>query len=160
MNRRAHNRLARAHRWGIYAITAFLAATGAIWLGVSYLAAPPGELLPVPHPWGGSLLAVHGVAAYAALLVYALVGHTHLRAGWQRPVLRAAGGGLVAAILALALTGLALYYVPSEAAREAARWLHVAAGAAMPAALAWHIRNGRRIARAEASGAMRAGRAR
>lgn len=147
MTQRIHNRLPRTHRRVVYALVTVLTATGAAWLVVSYLAVAPGEPTPAPHAWSGSLLALHGIAAYAALFAFAFVGHAHVRTGWRIPALRAAGCWLLASIAVLAATGLALYYVATEAAIPVARWLHVAAGVALLVALTIHIRDGRRAAR-------------
>ncbi|MFO1312341.1 MAG: hypothetical protein U1F41_09785 [Burkholderiales bacterium] len=155
MSPRIHNRLPRPLRRTNYTLTAILVLTGAAWLALAYLAAPAGEPTPAPHPWNGPLLAIHGVAAYAAMLAYALVGHAHLRAGWRQPTLRPVAAVLVVAILLLAVTGLALYYAAADLTRAWAQWTHIAAGVAMPVALALHIRNGRRVARRHDSRAAR-----
>jgi hypothetical protein len=147
MAHRLHNRLPRWHRNTVYTLTSLMVISGVAWLVVAYLLPAPGEPTPAPHPLAGPLLAVHGVAAYAALFAYALVGHTHIRAGWRVPVLRAAASWLLASVAVLALTGLGLYYVPSENAVEFLRWGHVAAGAGLPFCLLLHITRGRREAR-------------
>jgi len=147
MTTRLHNRLQRWHRRLVYALTTVLVLTGAGWLAAVYLAAPPGEPTPAPHPWAGALLAAHGIAAYAALVAYAFVGHAHVRTGWRAPALRTAGAWLGASIFVLFVTGLVFYYVAQEEAIPFARWTHVVAGVALPVVLAVHIRNGRRAAR-------------
>ena len=144
MRHRRHNRLPRGLRRSIHGLTTLLVLSGAGWLVVAYLLAPMGEPTPAPHPWGGPLLAVHGVAAYAALLACGLVGHAHLRIGWQLPGLRGPGASLCAVMAALALSGLGFYYSANEAALPWLRWGHVAAGVALPLALALHIARGRR----------------
>lgn len=146
MGHRLHNRLPRWHRRAIYALTILLVASGASWLAVAYALAPPGEPTPAPHPLAGPLLAAHGVAAYAALFCYALVGHAHMRTGWRVPSLRSAGFWLLVSIAILALTGLGLYYVATEGAVPLLRWTHVAAGVFLPCWLALHIKRGRREA--------------
>ena len=146
MRGRLHNRLPRWHRRTIYALTGLLFVTGALWLAAVYLAAPPGEPAPAPHEWGGTLLAIHGCAAYAALIAYGLVGHAHLRTGWRVPALRSAATWLGAMIVLLAGTGLGIYYVATETAIPVLRWTHVAAGVLLPCWLALHIVRGRRYA--------------
>ena len=147
MAHRLHNRLPRWHRRAIYALTLVLTASGLAWLVVAYMLAPPGEPTPAPHLLAGPLLATHGVAAYAAIFAYALVGHAHMRTGWRVPALRSAAFWLLATVAVLALTGLGLYYVASESAGALLRWAHVAAGALLPCWLALHISRGRREAR-------------
>ncbi len=144
---RLHNRIPRWHRRAIYALTAMLVLSGVVWLLVVYLLAPPGEPVPAPHPWAGTLLLVHGVAAYAALLAYALVGHAHLRTGWRVPQLRNVALVLCVTIGVLALTGLGFYYLAAEAALPFLRWSHVAAGVILPCWLALHIVRGRHVTR-------------
>jgi hypothetical protein len=145
MRDRHPNRLRRAHRRAICALTATLVATGCGWLPVAYALAPPGELLPAPHRWAGVLLAAHGIAAYAALIAFALVGHAHVATGWRKPAQRAAGAALVAVALGLAATGLGFYYVANETAVPFLRWGHVVLGVVLPIALAVHIVRGRRM---------------
>jgi hypothetical protein len=147
MAHRLHNRLPRWHRRIIYTLTSVMIVSGLAWLTVAYLLPAPGEPTPAPHPLAGPLLAIHGVAAYAALFAYALVGHAHMRAGWRIPALRAAAWWLLASIAILALTGLGLYYVPSETTVVILRWGHVAAGVALPCWLVLHISRGRRETR-------------
>jgi len=144
MRHRIHNRLGGLHRRTIYTLTGLLVLSGFAWLAAVYLAAPPGEPVPAPHPLAGPMLAVHGIAAYAALIAYALVGHAHLRTGWRVPSLRAAGFWLCASILLLALTGLGFYYVAAEGAVPWLRWSHVVVGMCLPLLLALHIVRGRR----------------
>ena len=147
MRHRLRNRLSRWHRRSIYVLTGLLLLSGLAWLGVAYLLAEPGEPTPAPHRFAGLLLAVHGIAAYVALIAYGLVGHAHLRLGWKWRNLRSGGLGLGTAILALVLTGLGFYYLANEAATVWMRWIHVAAGVALPIWLALHIFRGRRVGR-------------
>ena len=90
------------------------------------------------------MLALHGIAAYAALFAFALVGHVHLRTGWRVPALRSGAAWLCATIALLALSGLGFYYVATESAIPVLRWTHVAAGVLLPGWLALHIARGRR----------------
>jgi hypothetical protein len=145
MRTRLHNRLPRWHRWTVYGLTAVLVVSGLAWLGVAYVFAPAGEPRPAPHDWAGPMLTAHGIAAYAALIFYALVGQAHLRTGWRVTSLRNAGLWLCAMVAVLALTGVGLYYVSAEGAIPLLRWAHVAAGLALPGWLVLHILRGRRI---------------
>src|SRR5215831_10550581 len=147
MGVRLHNRLQRWHRRTVYALTIVLVASGVAWIVACYALAPPGDPTPAPHRFGGPLLAIHGIAAYAALVAYALVGHAHLRTGWRVPALRTAALALLTTIAVLAVTGIGFYYVASEDAMPLIRWTHVAAGALLPCWLALHIVRGRRVTR-------------
>ena len=145
MRHRLHNRLPLWQRRTIYTLTGLLVLSGLGWLVVAYLLAPAGEPTPAPHPLAGTMLAVHGVAAYAALFAFALVGHVHMRTGWRVPGLRAGAFWLCATIAVLALTGLGFYYIATESAVPYIRWTHVAAGVLFPCWLALHIVRGRRV---------------
>jgi hypothetical protein len=145
MRHRLHNRLPRWHRLTIYALTGALCLSGIGWLVVAYALAPAGEPTPAPHALAGTMLAVHGIAGYAALVAFALVGHVHMRTGWRVPALRNAAFWLCATLAVLALTGLGFYYVAAEAAVPFLRWTHVAAGIVFPGWLALHIVRGRRV---------------
>jgi len=144
MRHRHHNSLPRWHRRTIYVLAGALVVSGLGWLILAYLLAPAGEPTPAPHPLAGTMLALHGIAAYAALFVFALAGHVHMRTGWRIPVLRAGAFWLCATIAFLALTGLGFYYVAAEPAIPFLRWTHVAAGVLLPCWLALHIVRGRR----------------
>jgi hypothetical protein len=144
---RLHNGLQRCHRVAIYALTVALIVSGIGWIVACYALAPPGDPLPAPHPLAGPLLAIHGIAAYAALVAYALVGHAHLRTGWRVPALRGAALALLATIVALGATGIGFYYVATESAIPIIRWTHIAAGVLLPCGLALHIARGRRVTR-------------
>jgi hypothetical protein len=144
MRHRVHNRLPRWHRRAIYTLTLLLIVSGLGWLAAVYLLAPPGEPTPAPHALAGPLLEAHGIAAYAALAAYALVGHAHMRTGWRVPALRSAGFWLCATVALLALSGLGFYYIATESVIPYLRWTHVAVGMALPCWLALHIVRGRR----------------
>lgn len=147
MRHRLHNRLPQWHRRTIYALAAMLVATGLGWLIAAYLLVPAGEPVPAPHPLAGTMLALHGIAAYAALVAFALVGHVHMRSGWRVPALHSAALWLCTMVVLLALTGLGFYYVAAEQAASFLRWSHVAAGLLLPLWLALHIVRGRRVTR-------------
>jgi hypothetical protein len=145
---RPHNRLPRWHRRSIHALSAVLLLSGLAWLVLVYLLAPPGQETPAPHAFAGAALAIHGIAAQAALVVFALVGHAHLRAGWRTRAQRVNGAGVGMSMLLLLLTGLGFYYSASEAALPWLRWSHVAIGCLLPALVAWHATRARWLRRA------------
>lgn len=125
-------------------MTTLLLLSGLAWLVLVYLLAPAGEDTPAPHPWAGTALAVHGIAAQLALVVFALVGQAHLRAGWRMARQRRSGAGVGVALALLLLTGLGFYYSANEAALPWLRWSHVAAGVLLSGLVAWHTARVRR----------------
>lgn len=142
-----HNRLPPWLRGSIYAVVAALLLSGLGWLLVAYALAPADEPTPAPHRWAGPLLALHGILAYAALILCALVGQMHLRVGWRRPEVRRRAVLLVTTLLALAITGLGFYYAADEDLVPWLRWSHVALGLLVPVTLALHVARGRRVSR-------------
>jgi hypothetical protein len=147
-DRLPHNRLPPWLRRAIYAAIAVLLSTGLAWLFVAYALAPPDVPAPAPHRWSGPLLALHGVAAHAALVLCALVGQIHLSVGWRRPEVRRRALLLVTTLLLLAVSGLGFYYAADEQLMPWFRWSHVGFGLLLPVALALHVARGRRLSRA------------
>jgi hypothetical protein len=147
MRSRPHNPLPRWHRRSVRAMSALLLLSGLAWLVLVYGLAPPGEETPAPHAYAGTALAVHGVAAQVALIVFALVGQAHLRAGWRTAEQRTTGVGVGLALSLLVLTGLGFYYSANETALPWLRWTHVAVGVALPGLVAWHSARARALRR-------------
>jgi len=140
---RSHNRLPRSLRRTIYAAIGALVLSGLGWLLVTYLLASPDEPRPAPHPWAGTLLMAHGVAAYIGLFACALAGHAHIRVGWHTTRMRPVGTLLLVALALLTTTGLVFYYSGNDQVVEVSRWAHVAAGVVLPLVLLVHILAGR-----------------
>ncbi|WP_347250900.1 hypothetical protein, partial [Zoogloea sp.] len=63
----------------------------------------------------------------------------HVVRAWKDGRHLASGGGLLGLWMGLAVSGYALYYVADEEVRNGFSALHVAAGMALPVALAIHI---------------------
>jgi hypothetical protein len=145
--------MARLGRWHVTAIIAALVATaltGVLWfIRHDLIASEPDEVQRL-------LLAGHGVAAYAAVLVFGSVLALHVRAGWRSGRNVASGIVLATVMTILSVTALWLYY-GGEESRDWARCVHIGAGllgiAAAPVhvALGWRLR--RRASRRSVDGA-------
>lgn len=83
------------------------------------------------------LLTLHGISAYATLIVMGSLLPLHVRSGWHRRRKRWTGGTTLAALVLLAMTGLVLYY-GGEETRETARWIHIGIGIACMALFPVH----------------------
>lgn len=105
----------RWQRWAVHACTLALALSGAAWLLAHHLLRATGgfgEEVPSPiEPWA---LRLHGMLAYAFLLVLGSMTAVHIGFGWRLKRSRWSGSGLVAASLLLLASGLALYYAPED----------------------------------------------
>jgi uncharacterized membrane protein len=125
-------------RWQRHAVCASvfaLFASGVVWLFV----APPadGDASSAARAAAAWSLRVHGIVAYAMLVVAGSVLTVHVRLGWNRHRNRWSGSLLVALLLLLAGTGLWLYYGP-EAGRNVVSVCHWSIGMALPVWLLLH----------------------
>lgn len=141
-------RLGYWHQFSVYAATAALGVSGALWLLCHYFLAIPGDFGPQPHPLEPWLLRLHGAAAMAGLVVYGSLLPIHVRRAWTLGRNTALGVAVISAMLLLTLTGYLLYYAGGEASRAVISLAHWIVGLVVPALLAWHVISGRNQTRA------------
>ncbi|MEK9284843.1 MULTISPECIES: hypothetical protein [unclassified Bradyrhizobium] len=116
-------RLGLVQKSVVWTTTSVVALSGLAWFVLHDLVeAEPGESERL-------LLTLHGISAYAMLIVIGSLLPLHVRSGWKRQRKRWTGGTTLATLVLLAVTGLVLYY-GSEQTREPARWVHIAIGLA------------------------------
>ncbi len=143
-------RLSRGFRTALYAALVALLATGMAWL---YL-----DVSRDPFQPGGSgqagplLLAVHGGAAMAFLILLGALIPLHVQGNWTRDRNRWTGVITLAINAALIVTAYALYYAGSDLLRNRASDLHIAAGLLLPLWLSVHVWLGWRARRAAQRG--------
>ena len=137
-------KLADWHRRTLYGTGAVLWGTGAAWLAAHYFLAAPGKFGRIPHPWESRWLMLHGIAAAAALYVFGSLLVPHMLRAWAMQRSRVSGTFIALLMLALAVTGLGLYYLGDEAWREATSLAHWGLGLGAPALVAFHVLAGRR----------------
>ncbi|MBV8536310.1 MAG: hypothetical protein JO128_11995 [Alphaproteobacteria bacterium] len=130
-------RLSRTLRVILYAALAVLLATGIAWLVIDatkdpFQAGGGGEV-------GQPLLAVHGGAAMAFLIVFGALLPLHVQSNWARDRNRWAGVVMLAVNAVLIVTAYALYYSGSDVLRARASDVHIAAGLFLPLWLGVHI---------------------
>ena len=137
----------RPPRWQrrtVHAAVLTLALTGIAWLLAHYFGRSQGQLgSELPHPAEPWLLRLHGIAAYASLLVLGSMGTVHVALAWRLRRNRSSGTSLLAATALLALTALSLYYGP-EAAHAATSLAHWLCGLALLPLLWLHVALARR----------------
>ncbi len=127
----------------IYAAFGALFATGLVWLWLEHFVRVTGEFGPQHHPAQTWLLKGHGIAAYAFAITAGALIPVHIRLGWRGKRNRRSGLTLVVLALALALTGLGLYYIAGDDARGVASIAHWTIGIGCGLALAIHAWRGR-----------------
>jgi hypothetical protein len=142
-NPRFEQRLPHWHARGIYAGFAFLLASGLGWLWLHNFVSVAGPFGPTPHPAEPLVVKLHGVIAYAFLLLLGALIPVHLRLGWAGKRSLVTGLLTAGAMVLLALTGLGLYYAGGEELRDLASLSHWVIGLAAALALVSHALRGR-----------------
>ena len=107
------------------------------------------------------VVTLHVAAAFGLVFICGALWSVHMRAGWRQGRQRATGTAMAGLIAALAATGVAVLYAGSERLADGAALLHLGAGAALVAPLAWHralARSRRRVAERDRSASSRAAR--
>ncbi|MDE5445524.1 hypothetical protein GWG65_29680 [Bradyrhizobium sp. CSA207] len=116
-------RLGSVQKSAVWTATSVVALTGLAWFVLhDLIETEPGETERL-------LLMLHGISAYAMLIVIGSLLPLHVRSGWHRRRKRWTGGTTLATLALLAMTGLVLYY-GGEQTREPARWIHIGIGIA------------------------------
>lgn len=124
-------RLSLVQKSVVWTAITVVALTGFAWFALHDLVeAEPGETERL-------LLMLHGISAYATLIVVGSLLPLHVRSGWHRRRKRWTGGTTLATLVLLAVTGLVLYY-GGEQTRETARWIHIGIGIACVALFPVH----------------------
>ena len=119
----------RPERWQrrcVYGVSAWLLASGVLWLLAHYLMRPAGDFGEGVHPLEPWSMKLHGAGAMFALFLIGNLMNIHIRPALKARRDHYSGWSMLAALAALALTGYALYYVAGEHSRtlwSAAHWL-------------------------------------
>lgn len=141
--------LNRAFRAALYTALALLLATGLAWL-VAGLGQDPFQ----PAGEGGAagwrplMLAIHGGAAMAFLILLGALLPLHVQGNWARDRNRWTGIVMLATNGVLIVTAYALYYSGSDLWRGWASDVHIAAGLFLPLWVGVHVWLGRRARKA------------
>ncbi|HTL67056.1 MAG TPA: hypothetical protein VL200_05295 [Lacunisphaera sp.] len=133
----------RLRAW-TYATLGALFVTGVAWWSLELWGRVETEFGPAAHPAGPWLLRFHGAAAMIFLVLIGWLLPSHVRRGWQARRNRRSGGGLLASLGALTLTGWLLYYAGSEPLRAVATTVHRWLGLILPLLVVLHVWIGRR----------------
>lgn len=145
MNRLSHLqiRFSPDHKRYIYGVVTLLWVSGALWLLFHYFLRTPGEFGTQAHPLESWWLRLHGLAAFASLVVIGSVLPVHARRAWQLKKNRGSGLSMKVITFWLSITGYALYYFASDTNAGWLPLLHWIVGLALPLMLVVHIRRGR-----------------
>lgn len=126
--------LSNARRWSVYVLGSGLYVTGVAWLVFKYFVrVTDGFGFENEHPLQGAWMIAHAAFALPMLWLFGVLWTGHVKAGWRLRARRPTGGTLWSAIVLLAVSGYALYYVGSDALRSAFSLAHWIPGlAALP----------------------------
>ena len=127
--------LRRAAYLGIAAL--WLSGTALLVLQLFFRRADEFGLL--RHPLEPGMLTLHGVLAVLGLYLLGWLSARHVGEAWRRAERRVSGITLLATLGILALSGFALFFLASDALREAAARVHdwLGALALAPALAHW-----------------------
>jgi hypothetical protein len=145
--RRGSIRLSRRHRAWVYATFALLFLSGALWLLARFGLRTQGEFGETANPLEPWSLKLHGAAAMLFLVLLGTLLPGHVRRAWNARMSRGPGALLLGLSGVLILSGYALYYLAGEEIRWIVSPLHWVVGLLLPAGLAWHVWEGRRLRR-------------
>lgn len=137
-------RLGRWQRSAVYAVSMMVGLSGLVWFILHDLVEEgPSELT-----W--ALLVVHGISAFAFLIVFGSLLPLHARSGWLKGRNVASGIALLAMSAVLAVTALLLYY-GGEETRWPTRWMHIAVGGFCFVVIPLHVMLGRKTRKSQVS---------
>jgi bacteriorhodopsin len=105
----------------VYATLVIVALTGLVWLALHDVIEEEASDL---QRWS---LILHGISAFAALIVFGSLLPLHVRSGWLRRRNIASGLSITTVMAVLIGTALLLYY-GGEETRMPVRWLHIGIG--------------------------------
>jgi len=139
-------RLAASLRYCLYAATALVFATGALWLAARCL-----PTRPLPDGLAAASMRVHGGAAMVLLVLIGWTASLHAPSAWRERKNLVSGVFLSTALVLLTATSYCLYYLGGESARAISSLGHWILGLALPVAFACHVWLGRRSRPREAA---------
>jgi hypothetical protein len=139
-------RLGTPARRVLYLTLAALIGSGAWWLVVHYGGSWIPSLSDDLYRLAQEALAlkVHGATAFATLLALGAMSANHARPAWRMRRNRLSGSVVIAAFVALVVTGYALYYLVNDDTHAPVSLVHWALGLALAPVLIAHVVAGRR----------------
>jgi hypothetical protein len=134
-------------RAAVYGVGGACLLSGAVWLYLHHFVRIEGEFGPEASGLEHPMLVLHGIAAAAMTWLFGLLWLAHVRRAWQARRNRRSGGTMVAVMSWLCVSGLGLYYIGNDAAREFVGNGHWLVGLFAALWLPIHIWRGRRAVR-------------
>ena len=130
-------RLGSWQQTAVYATLVIVGLSGLVWFSLhDFVEEDPSDL----QRWS---LTLHGISAFAALIVFGSLMPLHVRSGWLRRRNIASGLSITVVMTVLIVTALLLYY-GSEEMRTLVRWTHIGVGVLAFALFPTHVIFGHR----------------
>jgi hypothetical protein len=107
-------RMPAALRISVKAVATMLALSGCLWLVLHFLFPEQGDFGLSPNRWEPPVMRVHGLVAIAGVFLFGWIMSKHVIDAWPQPKNRVSGLLLTSALLVLAASGYALYYLSNE----------------------------------------------
>lgn len=126
-------RLERWHRRSMYAVCAWLAATGLLWLPAHFMMRSVGEFDEIIHPLEPWSMKLHGAGAMIALFFVGSLMNSHIRRAIRVGHNLESGWSMIAVLLALVITDMGFTILQ---VKTAARYGRPCIGS-----LAWRFRS-------------------
>jgi len=99
-----------------------------------------GDFGPEKHPAQFASLQIHGISAFAIMVLYGAFWGSHVFLGWRTKRSRNTGIGLTTVMGLQIITAYLLYYVANDLFRVIAMWMHLSIGLSLPVWLTFHIK--------------------
>lgn len=132
--------LPRRRRLTIYVVSIGVWITGAVWLLFHYFVREVDKFgFENAHPAEKWWLIGHAAFALMAVWLFGVLWPGHVKKSWHQKIRRGTGGALFGVTAWLTLTGLALYYIGSDAWRSWTSILHWTVGLAGLGVFAFHL---------------------
>ena len=109
----------------VYWVSGLCWFTGVLWLIFQYFVRVEDDFgFEGRHPLQKVWLVSHAIASFAAIWVFGVLWPNHVIKGWTQKARRPTGGTLFGLTTWLTLTGIALYYVGTDAVRSVTSLSH------------------------------------
>ena len=130
----------RPYRRILYSVLAVSWFSGVTFFVLSNWFQVEGEFGIQKHPFQFTALQIHGLAAFAMMVIYGYFLGTHVKNTWNMKPRRILGVILALIPLFLMITGYLLYYVAEANFRVWTAYAHFSVGFSLPLIVFLHVR--------------------
>lgn len=127
----------------MYSSFAVVLLSGLAWLILDRWVRVSGEFGPEHHPAEHISLILHGIGAYAFLVIVGAMIPVHIPLGWNLRRNRVSGVALLSIFALLGITALGLYYIGEDALRSSTSLIHWVVGLIAIPGLIIHVTRNR-----------------